>query len=90
MANRASPRFWSHYAALPEQGRLAADLAFSQFKQNPHQPSLRFKRVGSKRGKSLWSVRVGLGWRALAVEIDDGLLWIWIGRHDEYERLIRQ
>lgn len=36
----------------------------------------------------LWSVRVGRNHRAIAVEVQDGLRWIWIGPHDEYERLI--
>jgi hypothetical protein len=44
---------------------------------------LHFKRVGR-----LWSVRVGLGHRALAVDGPDGLVWFWIGPHDEYERLL--
>ena len=34
------------------------------------------------------SVRVGLNHRALAVEDEDGLIWFWIGRHSEYDRLI--
>lgn len=34
------------------------------------------------------SARVGLQYRALAVEVEDGLLWFWIGDHAEYERLI--
>jgi hypothetical protein len=34
-------------------------------------------------------VRVGRRFRALAVEVDDGLLWFWIGSHADYDRLIR-
>ena len=30
---------------------------------------------------------VGLHHRALAVEVDDGMLWVWIGTHAEYDRL---
>jgi hypothetical protein len=37
-----------------------------------------------------WSVRIGLKYRALAVEIENGLLWFWIGTHDEYEQMIQQ
>jgi hypothetical protein len=33
-------------------------------------------------------VRVGSGYRALAVEVDEGLLWFWIGSHARYDELI--
>jgi hypothetical protein len=41
------------------------------------------KKVGN-----YWSVRASKRHRALAVEVEDGLLWFWIGTHDEYERII--
>jgi hypothetical protein len=39
----------------------------------------------------LWSARVGLHHRALAVQndADDDLLWFWIGSHADYDKLIR-
>ncbi|MGH9196237.1 MAG: hypothetical protein ACRD1T_10910 [Acidimicrobiia bacterium] len=33
--------------------------------------------------------RVGISYRALAVEADDDLVWFWIGNHSEYEKLIK-
>jgi hypothetical protein len=44
-----------------------------------------FKKVGK-----LWSVRAGPHHRALAVEDGVDFIWVWIGPHDEYERLIKQ
>ncbi len=84
MSNHASGRFWTAYKALPVDIRKLADKNYGLFKQNPNHPSLRFKKVGR-----YWSVRVGAGHRALAIEVDDGLLWFWIGTHDEYDRLVR-
>ena len=46
-------------------------------------PSLHFKKIGE-----LWSVRVGLHYRALAVERAEGYVWFWIGTHAEYNHLI--
>jgi hypothetical protein len=46
-------------------------------------PPLQFKKVGR-----FWSVRVGLRYRALAVGVDDGYLWFWIGSHADYDRLV--
>jgi len=36
----------------------------------------------------LWSVRVGLHYRALATEVDADLVWFWIGSHAEYDKLL--
>ena len=61
----------------------AADRAFKLLKANPRHPSLRLKNVGK-----YYSVRVGLHHRALGVPINDGILWFWIGSHEEYDRII--
>jgi hypothetical protein len=60
-----------------------ADANYELLKRDPRHPSLRFKKIGR-----YWSVRVGLRHRALAVEVDEGYLWFWIGSHAEYDRLI--
>ncbi|HEY4671105.1 MAG TPA: hypothetical protein VIG78_03475 [Gemmatimonadaceae bacterium] len=52
-------------------------------KANPQHPSLHFKRVGK-----YWSVRIGSDFRALGIDSRNGILWFWIGTHEEYERLI--
>jgi hypothetical protein len=62
----ASPRFWAAYEALPASIRKLADANFVLLKRDPRHPSLQFKKVGR-----YWSVRVGLRYRALAVETDD-------------------
>jgi hypothetical protein len=80
----ASPSFWSAYEALPPAVRQLADRNYELLKQNPTHPSLHFKKVGR-----YWSVRVGIHYRALAAEIEDGLVWFWIGSHAEYDKLIK-
>jgi hypothetical protein len=52
-------------------------------KRNPGHSSLHLKKVGD-----YWSVRVTKRYRAVATEAEDGLLWFWIGTHEDYERLI--
>ena len=83
MKHHASPDFWHAHDALPVSVRHLADKNYALLKADPQHPSLHFKKVGS-----YWSVRVGLRYRALAVEVDDGLLWFWIGPHAEYDRII--
>ena len=48
-----------------------------------HAPSLHFKRV-----KRFRSARVGAHYRALAVDVSDGILWFWIGSQADYDRLV--
>jgi hypothetical protein len=76
-------RFWIGYDALPEEVRTLADKNHKLLKNNPRYPSLPFKKVGK-----VWSVRVGINHRAIATEIEDGFLWVWIGLHAEYDKLI--
>lgn len=57
---------------------------FELLKTDPRHPSLRFKRVGL-----YWSVRVDRVYRALGVDSPDGVVWFWIGPHEDYKRLIR-
>jgi len=49
---------------------------------------LQFKKVGERQGVEIWSARVTLSYRALAIKRADGYLWFWIGTHETYEVLI--
>ena len=83
--HRTTAGFWACFASLPEVLQGVARQNFDLLKQNRAHPSLHFKKVGK-----LWSVRVGPNYRALAVEDGADFIWVWIGPHDEYERVIRQ
>lgn len=88
MRHRATSGFWREYQALPVEIRSRADKQFSLLKTNPDHPSLQFKKLGESRGEDLWSARVTLNYRALAMKRLDGYLWFWIGSHETYESLI--
>src|SRR3954453_15083128 len=68
MRDFSSPGFWAAYTKLPEQVRKLADRNYALLKEDPQHPSLHLKKVGR-----FWSVRVGLRYRALAIEAKDGL-----------------
>jgi hypothetical protein len=85
MKHRASPRFWRHYRALSDELQQLADRGYQMLLQDPRHPSLHYKRIGR-----LWSARVGLHHRALAVERGDEIVWVWIGTHAEYDLLLRR
>jgi hypothetical protein len=79
----ATPDFWHCCRRLPEEVRELADKNFALLRENPQHPSLRLKKIGS-----FWSARVGLHYRVLARERAEGLVWFWIGHHNEYDRLL--
>jgi hypothetical protein len=81
--HHATPQFWDRFDELPDQIQRLARKNFELLKQNPRHPSLHFKRIGR-----FWSVRVGLSYRALAIEDDADFIWVWIGDHDSYNRII--
>ena len=83
MKHLASPRFWRHYRNLPEAVRNLAEKNFELLKANPHHPSLHLKKVDE-----LWSVRVGVHYRALGRDRDDAIVWFWIGSHADYDKLV--
>ena len=83
MKHYASSSFWERYRSLPSEIQQLADESFQRLKQDPRHPSLHFKKIGIA-----WSARVGNRYRALAIEVDDGLLWVWIGTHGAYDTLI--
>ncbi len=83
MRHFASSRFWSLYQALPDEIRQLADKNFTLLKANPRHPSLHFKQIGE-----LWSVRVGQNYRALGLNVEHGICWIWIGTHADYDALV--
>ncbi|GAB4300986.1 MAG: hypothetical protein Fur0025_40940 [Oscillatoriaceae cyanobacterium] len=78
-------KLWSYYAQLPEDVQQLANNSYELLKINPNHPSLHFKKVNQ-----YWSVRVGKSYRALGIEVENGILWFWIGTHAEYDRLIGQ
>ncbi len=84
MKHWVSSEFWDLYEKLPINVRTLADKNYALLIEDPKHPSLHFKSVGK-----FWSVRVGIRYRALAVEIDDGFLWFWIGSHSQYDRLTK-
>ena len=83
--HRANEQFWGKYNSLPDNIREVADRSFALLKCDAYHPSLQFKKVGT-----LWSVRVGRTYRALAVKDGQDYIWVWIGKHDEYQAMINK
>jgi hypothetical protein len=87
--SKTTRRFRELLAALPEQVQRQADDAYRRFRDNPSHPSLHFKPI-SPSDPAIYSARVGLRHRAIGIRQDDTVLWIWIGSHADYDRLIER
>jgi len=86
MQSRTTRKFWRLFSDLPLDVQRDAQRAYRLFQSNPAHPSLQFKKLDGE--EDIYSARVGLGYRALAVMEKDRVVWYWIGSHSEYDRLI--
>jgi hypothetical protein len=73
------------FARLPEDIQEQARRAYRLFRADPTHPGLRFKKV--EQSENVYSVRIGLGYRALGTLEGSTVLWFWIGSHADYDRL---
>jgi hypothetical protein len=84
--SRTTRRFWRLFSDLPAEVQQEARRAYQLFQTTPAHPGLRFKKVEGE--DDIYSARIGLGYRALAVMKKDRVVWYWIGSHAEYDRLV--
>ena len=84
MKHFKNKQFRTCFSKLPESVKKIANKNFEILKSNINHPSLFFKKV-----KKYWTVRIGIKYRALAIEKDENIIWFWIGNHAEYEKLIK-
>ncbi len=71
---------------LPQEVQHRARETYELWKQNNNHPGLYFKQVHDK--EPIYSVRIGLSYRALGIKQEDTLIWFWIGSHEEYNNLV--
>jgi len=87
LISRVTRSFRRSLENLPKDVRRQASATFRLWLADPWKRSLEFKRVHPQR--LVYSVRVGLNWRALAVVEGDVARWFWIGPHSEYDRIVK-
>lgn len=83
--HKTSKRFWLCFDQLPDSIQQLAKKNFELLKSDSNHPSLQFKKVGK-----LWSARIGLDYRALALKDGQDYIWVWIGTHDKYEQILKR
>ena len=73
---------------LPVAVQDQAARAYARWRTDPYHPSLDFKRVSQRQ--PIYSVRVGIGYRALGLREHEAIYWFWIGTHSEYDALLKR
>jgi hypothetical protein len=71
--------------ALPVSVQEVARKNYLLWKENSRHPSLRFKCVEG----NVWSIRIGVNYRALAEVEGHQVTWIWIGPHADYDKILK-
>ncbi len=88
MNSRTTRQFRDLFAALPLAVQRQAKDAYRLFQQNSRHPGLHFKQVHLV--PPIYSVRVGIGFRAVGAAAEDAIVWFWIGSHAEYDQLLKR
>lgn len=77
-------RFRLAYTRLPVRIQEATKQAYFQWKQDKAHPSLHFKLIRD----TIYSARISIKYRGLAVKQGDTYIWFWVGSHADYDQLI--
>jgi hypothetical protein len=86
MQSRTTRQFWRLFSQLPIDVQREAKRAYRLFLGNPSHPGLQFKKL--EGDNDIYSARIGLDYRALAVMRKGHIVWYWIGSHSDYDRLV--
>ena len=86
MKSGASSRFWKLYHTLPAHVKRLARKNYELWNLNHNHPSLGFKKLKGGNG-TRFSVRIGDHYRAIGERVGEGVEWVWIGTHEEYNGL---
>ena len=86
MTSVATPRFWGLFQALPPEIQRLAVKNHNLWRRDPRHPSLRLRRLQGSDDR--FSIRVGDHYRALGRLTGEKMVWVWIGTHSDYDRLV--
>ena len=88
MKSSVTHAFRKRLGRLPKSVQEEATRAYVQWAEDPFYPSLHFKRVS--RRQPIYSVRIGIGHRALGLMENKHVFWFWVGTHAEYDELLKR
>jgi hypothetical protein len=84
MQSRVVASFWNGYNRLPVAVQKLAMKQYKLWLDDPHHPSVRFKKVGV-----YWSARITDDYRALGIMDENTVIWFFLGTHVEYNQVLK-
>ena len=87
MTSHTTAAFREALRTLPKSVQSRAQSAYRLFRSNPSHNSLQFKKVHATR--PVYSARVTDDYRALAIVDGDDVVWFWIGKHADDDRVLK-
>ena len=87
MKSRRTESFKKLFIKIPKPIKDLAGKSYKIWIENPSHPSLHFKKVQDK--PEIYSVRIGIHFRALGLIKDNFIYWFWIGSHEDYNKFIQ-
>ncbi len=87
MKSKTTPAFRKRLAELPPEIQAQARADYRLFQRDPNYPGLHFQQI-TRGNDVLYSVRIGLHYRALATMENGELVWFWIGHHSIYDKIV--
>ena len=88
MKSHVTSAFRHLFQDLPAEVQRHAREAYRLWKENPGHPCVQFKRVHPRQ--PIYSVRIGMDWRAVGLRQGDTVIWFWIGSHAQYDGLLKR
>lgn len=86
MNSKCTRRFWKLHDALPAHVRKLARKNYDLWRHDHNHPSLDFKKLKGRGDR--FSIRVGDHHRAIGQALGDTVEWVWIGSHEDYNKLL--
>lgn len=88
MKSHITKEFRQLFQNIPEEVKEKAREAYRLWLNNSRHPSLHFKKVHQQI--PLYSVRIGINWRALGLLEKGAIYWFWIGSHEDYNKKTKE
>lgn len=88
MKSSVTKDFRKRLSNLPTSVQEKAEKTYSLWRKDPYHRSLQFKQVSQRQ--PIYSVRIGLNYRALGLMEEGQIYWFWIGPHAEYDALLKR
>jgi hypothetical protein len=88
MKSHTTRSFRNALSSLPKSIQARARAAYRRFRSDPSHSGLQFKKVHHTR--PVYSARINDDYRVVGVLEGEDIVWFWIGKHDEYERLLNK